>query len=198
MNRRGGSGCGVEFLPRLSANEEGKTTMVTPPERVIVPTHLSPRDPDTISLGPLSAEEQVEVTLRLRPKVPGVKSAATAEARGSSTVAEPRYPSREEFAQTHGADPEDVARIEQFARSHGLIVTDADPALRSVKLAGPAHVLGQALGVTLSHYQGKSGAYRSADGPVRLPAELAPIVQAVIGLDDRPYAHRHKSGPTDQ
>lgn len=164
------------------------------PERVAVPTHLSPRDPGTISLGPLSTEEQVEVTLRLRPQVPGVKPAVTAVARSSATVAEPRYPGREEFARTHGADPEDVVRIEQFARSHGLIVTDADPALRSVKLAGPAPVLGQALGVTLSRYQGKSGPYRSADGPVRLPAELAPIVQAVIGLDDRPYPHRHESG----
>jgi kumamolisin len=168
--------------------------MDTPPERVVVPTHLSPRDPGTISLGPLSAEEHVEVTLRLRPQVPGVIPDGPAEARGSSTVAEPRYPSREEFARIHGADPQDIVRIEQFARSHGLSVTEADPALRSVKLAGPAPVLGQALGVTLSRYQGKSGFYRSADGPVRLPAELAPIVQSVIGLDDRPYAHRHESG----
>ena len=168
--------------------------MNTPAEPVAVPTHLSPQEPGTISLGPLSAEAQVEVTLRLRPQVPGVKPAGADEPRGSSTVAEPRYPSREAFARTHGADPEDVVRIEQFARSHGLSITEADPALRSVKLAGPAPVLGHALGVTIGRYQGKSGAYRSADGPVRLPAELAPIVQAVIGLDDRPYAHRHESG----
>jgi kumamolisin len=168
--------------------------MDTPPERVAVPTHLSPRDSGTICLGPLSAEEQVEVTLRLRERGPGVKPAGTADARGSSAVAEGRYPGREEFARTHGADPEDIARIEQFARSHGLSVTEADPALRSVKLSGPASVLGRALGVTLSRYQAERGAYRSADGPVKLPGELAPIVEAVIGLDDRPYAHHHESG----
>jgi kumamolisin len=168
--------------------------MDTPPERVEVPTHLSPRDSGTIRLGPLPAEERVEVTLRLRERAPGGKPAVTAEPRGSSAVAEPRYPSREEFARAHGADPEDIARIEQFARSHGLSVTKADPALRSVKLAGPASVLGQALGVTLSRYQAEGATYRSADAPARLPGELAQIVQAVIGLDDHPYAHHHESG----
>jgi kumamolisin len=168
--------------------------METTPERVAVPTHLPPPDPAATRLGPLSTDEHVEVTLRLRARGSVGKSAGTAEAGGSSAVAEHRYPSREEFAQTHGANPDDLARIEQFARSHGLSVTEADPALRSVKLAGPAPVLGQALGVTLSRYQAKSGSYRSADGPVRLPGELAPIVEAVIGLDDRPYAHHHESG----
>jgi kumamolisin len=160
--------------------------METPPPRVAVPTHLPPHEDGSRPIGPLSSSDRVEVTLRLRPRQEAPSPPGGPAAAG-------HYPSREEYARSHGADPADVARVEQFARDHHLTVVQSDPALRSVKLAGPAPEVARALEVSLHQYQGEGGTYRTASGPARLPDDIAPMVEAVIGLDDRPYAHRLES-----
>ncbi|GAA1811372.1 S53 family peptidase [Luedemannella flava] len=87
-----------------------------------------------------------------------------------------------------GADPDDIAAIERFAATQGLEVTDVRPAARSVGLRGPAEAMSRAFGVDLVDYEIPGGAFRGRVGVVRLPADLAPAVVAVLGLDDRPQA----------
>ncbi|HEY6324735.1 MAG TPA: protease pro-enzyme activation domain-containing protein, partial [Thermoanaerobaculia bacterium] len=92
------------------------------------------------------------------------------------------------FASRHGADAADLAKVEAFARAHGLQVTGADPSRRSVTLAGTAEAFAGAFGVDLQLYEHPSGTYRGYSGPIHLPAGLGGIVEAVLGLDDRPAA----------
>ena len=97
--------------------------------------------------------------------------------------------SREEFAASYGADPDDLARVEAFARSHGLEVVESSQARRSVTLRGTVRAFSDAFGVQLRRYRDASGqTFRAANGPVFVPTELAGKVQGVFGFDDRPVA----------
>jgi kumamolisin len=78
-----------------------------------------------------------------------------------------------------------------FARAHGLDVVETSIPRRSVVLAGTLAALSTAFGVTLQQYAHPGGTYRGRTGPIHVPPELAPIVQAVLGLDDRPQAQPH-------
>jgi len=51
--------------------------------------------------------------------------------------------------------------------------------------------MGDAFGVSFRRVAVGGGSNRSVTGPVRMPPELVSIVEAVVGLDDRPYARLH-------
>jgi len=101
------------------------------------------------------------------------------------------YLSREEFAASYGADPADLAKVEAFARQHGLEVVESSPARRTVRLAGRAADISAAFGVDLQQHQDAEGiTYRVPSAPPQLPAELKTIVEGVFGLDTHPIARR--------
>src|SRR4051812_14621395 len=52
-----------------------------------------------------------------------------------------------------GADPADIAAVEEFAAAYGLTVTGTDLAARTVGLAGPVAAMNSAFGVDLGLYQ---------------------------------------------
>jgi kumamolisin len=130
-------------------------------------------------LGPVDPDERVEVSVILKPRRP----LAELEARLDRPM------SREEFASSYGADPDDLARVEAFARSYGLEVVESSQPRRTVRLAGRAADVGAAFGVRLHRYRLEDGTeYRAPDGSVRLPSDLEPLVEGVFGLDTRPVA----------
>ncbi|MFL6697598.1 MAG: protease pro-enzyme activation domain-containing protein [Vitreoscilla sp.] len=138
------------------------------------------------AIGPVRPDERIEVTLRVRPKAP------IAQAQPDDThPARRSYLTREEFADAHGADPQDVARIGAFAQAHGLAVVESDVARRSVVLSGTVESMNNAFGVQLQQYEHDSGTYRGRTGTISLPGELAGVVEGVFGLDDRPAAEPH-------
>jgi kumamolisin len=95
---------------------------------------------------------------------------------------------RRQLEELAGADPADIERVEAFAHEHGLQVVDASPARRSVVLAGPVAALEAAFGTELSLYDIGGTVLRGRQGPISLPATVAPAVEGVFGLDDRPQA----------
>ncbi len=143
------------------------------------------------NLGPLDPQEPIEVTVRVRPRTAPVDPAQIEE-QAALPPAERHYPSRQEYAAAHGADPADLAKVEAFARAHGLTVKDSSPARRSVILSGPAAAFAAAFGCGLSHYATDRGTYHAPTEPIVIPPELRPIIEAVVGLDDRPYARHHE------
>jgi kumamolisin len=81
--------------------------------------------------------------------------------------------------------------IEAFAREHHLEVAREDHGARTVVLRGRVTDMARAFGADLVHYRHGKDTYRSHDAPLRVPAHLAPVVEAVLGLDDRPGARPH-------
>jgi kumamolisin len=148
-------------------------------------THLpltgSDREPleGATRIGPADPSEQIEVTVLLRPK-----QQLPAGARLT----------HEQLEAAHGADPQDITRVQAFAHEHNLAVGEIDPGRRTVELSGTVADFSKAFAVQLDRYQHASGQYRGRTGPVSIPADLAPIVQGVFGLDDRPQLQPHFRG----
>ncbi len=140
-------------------------------------------------IGPANPEEMVDVTIRLRPRE-GKKPIANAN-EFTKPIQERTILSRKEFEQRHGADAEDIARVESFAREHKLLVKEKSAARRTIILSGTVAAMNEAFGVELKEYEHPNGKYRGRTGTVQLPAELQHVVEGVFGLDNRPQAKPH-------
>ena len=102
-----------------------------------------------------------------------------------------RHLSHKEFADLHGAAQTDLDKVADFAHANGLEVVESDAARRSVVVRGPAAQINKAFAVNLQHYQSPFGAYHGHEGPANLPADIADIVETVVGLDNRQVPARH-------
>ena len=92
------------------------------------------------------------------------------------------------FAEQYGAGSEAIDAIRAFAAAHGLTVTNVDQLRRVIELSGTVANMEQAFGTLLHDYATGRGTYRGRRGPLLLPSEIIPHVEAVLGLDNRPVA----------
>lgn len=146
--------------------------------------------PDAHVVGPTALDERLEVTVRVRPRS-SLQALATSKTMTAHLPRERQYMSRDDHAARHGADPQDLAAVAAFAKRHGLTVVESSGARRSLVLSGTVAALSNAFGVVLEHYEHPHGSYRGRTGVVHVPANLAPIVEGVFGLDDRPQCQPH-------
>ncbi len=137
--------------------------------------------------GELDSYERAELTLvlRRRAELPD----AILE---SHTVL-----TREELAERYGADPADVDLVQRTLTGLGLEITAVDPPSRRIKVAGPLGQLSSAFGTELRQVSSPAPngrgtvTHRYRQGPLFVPASLAGVVLAVLGLDTRPQASPH-------
>ncbi|HTY53191.1 MAG TPA: S53 family peptidase [Methanomicrobiales archaeon] len=148
--------------------------------------------PEARAVGPADPEELITVSIRLRRRLdaPLMPDAATV---ASSQFGDQVYVSREQFTQQFGASPEDIRLVEDFARSHDLVVVESSAARRTVVVSGTVGRLSAAFVVKLSRVKSAEGTFRVREGYVHVPEELAKVVEAVAGLDNRPMAKRRIS-----
>jgi len=137
--------------------------------------------------GPAAPGEHVEISVILR-RANDLGPRLAQLARGDRS--EPHL-TREAFAARYGATTADADAVTAFARSHGFQVIERDLGRRTLRLAGQASQVGQAFGVDLRRVETPTGVFRGRVGPILLPEELAGVVQAVLGLDNRPQARTH-------
>jgi len=142
--------------------------------------------PNAKSIGPAPKDERVEVTVRLRPRTPLPKAADLL----TPSTTPRQILSHEEFESRHAADPKDIAQVRKFAQANGLLVVRESASRRSVMLSGTVEKLNKAFGVNLQTYNYPTGTYRGRTGKIKIPANLAKIVEGVFGLDNRPVARR--------
>ncbi|MEO8767138.1 MAG: S53 family peptidase [Nitrosospira sp.] len=142
------------------------------------------------AVGAVPDDERFEVTVRVRRRTP-LKNMPASGFFADQAPAKRSYLKREDYAANHGADPADLAKVEAFAKAHGLVVVESNAARRSVFLSGTAANFAQAFGTTIEQYEHDDGTYRGRSGALTIPAELASIVEGVFGIDDRPAAQPH-------
>jgi kumamolisin len=142
--------------------------------------------PGARAIGKADPSERLEVSVILRNR------AAEALRQTVQRLAEADRPGghlrREDFAQRFAAHPSDVAAVRGFANVHGLSVVQAHPARRTVVLSGTVRQFNAAFGVELQQFEHKDGTYRGRTGPVCVPDALKGVMEAVLGLDNRPAA----------
>jgi kumamolisin len=168
-----------------SRDREGRSL---PPETVVLPGSEVPPLAGSRLIGAAPPQQPLSATLVVRRKaaLPPVNAAQGAAGQPPGPARLPM--TRAELAARYGADAADLAKVEAFARQHGLQVTGADTARCSVTLTGTAQAFGSAFGVDFQLFEHPGGTYRGYSGPIHLPADLGGVVEAVLGLDDRPAA----------
>jgi kumamolisin len=136
------------------------------------------------SAGTLNENETITVTLMLRRRA----------AIPAALVAGPEMVTHEELDAQYGADSDDIARVTSTMTGLGLTVTDTHQGSRRMMVSGTIGALSRAFGTTLTlvnspHLEGAGEVtHRYRSGGLSVPADLAGIVTAVLGLDDRPVA----------
>src|SRR5882762_9192900 len=135
------------------------------------------------SIGKVDPDEWMEVTIRVRRRSLSPRDRTRTDGRKPLT--------REQFRNLMGADPQDILAVERFAHDHGLNVVQSSVTQRSVRVAGTAAAMAAAFAVNLKSYRASRMKYRGRTGAVFVPKALGRIVEAVIGLDNRPQAKPH-------
>lgn len=130
-------------------------------------------------LGPVPNDEHVTATLVLR------RRAEPDVANGGPPL------SAEQLAQRFGADPDDVQAVLAVLAAASIDVVDVDAATRRIRIAGPTTAMNSVFGIRLQRCDDGGVSYRHFDEDLTVPPELAGIVIAVLGLDDRPQARAH-------
>jgi len=142
-------------------------------------------------IAPAPSDERLEVTIRIRSRTALPNPQDMLKLSGAPL---PQL-TREQYEARHGASPKDIALVRKFAREHNLNVVRESAARCTVILAGTVADFNKAFGVSLETYAYPQGTYRGRVGAVKIPSELAGVIEGVFGLDNRPVARRHSSLP---
>jgi kumamolisin len=145
--------------------------------------------PNSRAVGAADPAERLEVTVIVRATDPqGLQARIQKLAKRGG---ERNHLSRAEFARRHGASRADLDAVREFAEAHGLAVVQEHAGRRTLVLAGTVAQFSDAFDVELHHCSHPGGTYRGRTGFVNVPTELSGIIEAVLGLDNRPQAEAH-------
>src|SRR5262245_52701543 len=167
--------------PRRDRNSMGRPVM---PELVPLPGSQRTQLANVRPAGALDESDTITVTLVLRRRA----------AVPAALVTGPETVTHEELDTRYGADPDDIARVTSVLGQLGLTVTETHQGSRRLKMSGTVGSMSEAFGTTLTLVTSPqpdgtgSVQHRYRSGGLSVPAELAGIVTAVLGLDDRPQA----------
>jgi kumamolisin len=140
-------------------------------------------------VAPSDPAERLEVSILVRRRARDVLQSRVAKLSSGDRSA--GNLSRQDFAKLHSAEPADLAAVRAFATAKGLTVVQEQAARRTVVLSGTVEQFNTAFGTQLKQYSHPDGTYRGRTGVIELPAELDGVVEAVLGLDNRPVARPH-------
>ena len=161
-----------------------------------------PRSSTAKLLGPLDPKEIVSVTLVVRHK-PGSPPVPDHQHWQNSPLGQRRFLSPEQYAEVYGASQTDLDAVTSFVASHGLTVLNSHAGRRTVSISGTTAQMNAAFGIQLNRYESprpkhkrrgnastaekspSTHIHHGYDGPVHIPSQLASIVTAVIGFDNR-------------
>jgi hypothetical protein len=172
-------------------------------------------------LGRVDANERIAVAVIVRQK-PGSPEVPDLEHWQNTPPDKREFLSQEDFFERHGAAKEEVDRVVDYLKGRGLRIVEEHAGRRRIMAEGTAEQMNTAFGVTLNRYRapeqksparpprkegegrafgdhGQTGAheYRGFEGLVHLPANLAGLVEAVIGLDNRKLGRPAGNGTGD-
>ncbi len=155
--------------------------------RVVLPGSEKAAVPTTVRMKAAPAKSKVTVSIIVKRKTP-----LKINRRGGRSSGPVRV-SPAEFKKSHSADPDALKIVRAFARQFNLKV-EADPTSavrRTVQLTGTVADIQKAFGVELKQTSIDGTEYRVREGGIHLPSSMTDVVEAVLGLDNRPQAKPH-------
>ncbi|HVU95121.1 MAG TPA: S53 family peptidase [Puia sp.] len=135
-------------------------------------------------LGVADPDEWLELTIKLRRKKALPEPGSGGGAKGVKVF------SRADLQAQYGADPADIDKVRAVLTGLGMKILKEDAAACTVRAGGTVAVVESIFQVRLFHYSHPRGNYRGRKGNIHVPAELAGIILAVFGLDNRKMVKR--------
>ncbi len=132
---------------------------------------------NSVPVGKPAPQETIQITLLLRRRI-----SASEPAQGSPAL------TYSEFAEAHGAAPDDIRLVTAFAGEHGFAVERIQPAARLVTVSGRITDLAEVFGADLELRQIDASIFRTRQGALHIPAALHDVVEGVFGFDQRQSA----------
>ena len=108
-----------------------------------------------------------------------------------------KYLSEQEWDQRFAPSARDEQAVVDWASSQGLTITQHYPNRLLVDVEAPVAVIEKALNVTINRYEVGGKQHFSNDGDPSLPATLAGIVHAVLGLNNIEVEHTFSKDSQD-
>ncbi|MGA3188814.1 MAG: S53 family peptidase [Bryobacteraceae bacterium] len=128
---------------------------------------------------------KVSVFVRRNPNPPA-KAVSSAAALSAELPSKRKALTKAEFNAVYGADPADLERVEAWAAKSKLKVLDPSVAKRRIMMEGTIDDIQRAFGVQLNEYEHPTqGHFRGREGDVKIPSDLAGVIEGVFGLDTR-------------
>jgi kumamolisin len=155
-----------------------------PTPRVVLPGSEKEPAKNLEKLGPSDPSRDAHVLVVLRRKNPVVPI------KQDSRIAD-----RQQYASEHGASASDFLAVSEFAKEYNLQPREENAAARTVELHGKIEDLSRAFGVVLEDAKAGDMVHQVREGAITIPENLAGIIQAVLGLDNRPAARPHFRKP---
>jgi hypothetical protein len=146
--------------------------------------------PGARALGPADSKEILRVMIRVRRK-PGAPPLPDLAYWKATAPGRRKFLSTREFGAIYGALPSELEEVASYCRSSGLAVTETCVVRRIVIASGSVEQMNRAFAVELLRYETAGEVYRGREGHVHLPADIAPLVECVSGLDARRVARNH-------
>ncbi|MDQ2840961.1 MAG: S53 family peptidase [Acidobacteriota bacterium] len=135
---------------------------------------------ESTEAGELALDKQIQIMLVLRRKQELSEDGIRA------------HLSHEEFTEIHGANCEDTEAVAAFAAAHQLSVCGSHKASRTMIVSGPLGKLAALFGADVRLSRMGEREYRTRQGCLKMPAELAGRIVAVFGFDERPVAATYR------
>jgi kumamolisin len=151
------------------------------PSHVQLPGSERQHPRNSVPAGELALNEDVQITLVLRRK----QQAPSAESINENL-------SHQELTAVHGAHLEDIAAVEAFAREHQLSIARVHEGARTIQIRGELSKLVELFRADVQLSRIGEALYRTQQGYLQIPQNLAGIVVAVLGFDERPAAATYR------
>ena len=155
-----------------------KSSLAQEPRVTLPGSEKAPLGP---AAAPTASRTRITVTVLLKPRQPLAANPRTGPLRVSRAV----------YQRQHTADPATLRALKAFAAEFTLTLEPPAPGHRSIRLTGTVADMQRAFAVTLSDTAFEGHTYRTREGGIQLPSSIAPLVDAVLGLDNRSQAQAH-------
>ena len=131
-----------------------------------------------------AADEPVTLTVVLRRERQHAFEALLADLEDPSSPSFRRYASPAEVSDRYGPSQDSYQRILRYFESQGFALSEGSANRLTLTFRGTRAMAEAALGVSIVDYRIGDRSFRANANEPMLPADLAPLVQSIIGLSD--------------
>ncbi len=135
-------------------------------------------------VGPYNPQQMLRLVIALKPPHLEAEEEFISQLQDSNSPQFHQYLSQQEWDARFAPAAQDEQAVVDWAESQGLRVTQRYSGRLLVDVEAPVSVIEKALNVSLNAYQMAGKQYFSNDRDASIPASLAEVIQAVLGLNN--------------